>query len=503
MRFAYFTSFNNRGSKMRNRFEQQLSIGQFPIEQTIIRSKSKNALDELLSALKAIYCNKEYNEKIFNILEKHIVSTKKRTGRKGMDLWSIFVLSQVRLCLNISYDVLHNQANNHRTLRQIMGVEKTFGYEPIEYEYQNIYDNVSIFSDELIAEINEVVLEFGHGEVFKKKEGTALHLKTDSFVVESNVHFPTDYNLLWDSARKCLDTVSKFIEKYNDIEGWRKIENWHYGLKGLMRELGKASNSGGQNKQTRIVTVAGAYLRKAKALLKKLNNELPGFPQNDNKDILLILVLEHFMILMEKHIDLVERRILKNEPIPHGEKLFSIFETYTEWVKKGKMRPNVELGKKLSITTDQFDLIVDYQLMCDQQDRDIVITLADRLLAKYNIDSWSFDKGYWKKENKELLQLEIPKVIMPKLGKRNRTEDLEENDRSFKRLKNKHSAIESNINELEHRGLDRCPDRGIHHYKSYIGLGVCAYNLKKIGRQILKLEKSAFEKAANKIRLAA
>ena len=60
------------------------------------------------------------------------------------------------------------------------------------------------------------------------------------------------------------------------------------------------------------------------------------------------------------------------------------------------MRPNVELGKKLSITTDQFDLIVYYQLH-DQQDRDIVIELADKLLVKYNIFSWSFDKGYWRK----------------------------------------------------------------------------------------------------------
>lgn len=56
--------------------------------------------------------------------------------------------------------------------------------------------------------------------------------------------------------------------------------------------------------------------------------------------------------------------------------------------------------------------------MDDEQDRDIVILLADRLLAIFKIQSWSFDKGYWRKENKELLQMEVPQVIMPKLGKR-------------------------------------------------------------------------------------
>jgi len=488
---------------MRKRFTQQLSVGQIPIEDAQINPKSKNALNELLAALHAIYCDQEYNKQIFSLLEKYISGEKKRTGRNGMDLWCIFVLSQVRLCMNISYDVLHDLANNHRTMRELMGVEHEFGYDRIMFEYQNIYDNVSKLSDELIKEINSVIIGFGHKEVFKKKEETALRLKTDSFVVESNVHFPTDYNLLWDSARKCLGTVSKFLEKYKNLKGWRKIKNWNYEMKGLMRELGKASSSGGKNKQNRLGTATKRYLRKANMLLKKLNDELPLFPQNDIEDIALIITLEYFITLIEKHIGLVDRRLLKNEKIPHEEKLFSIFEIYTEWVKKGKMNPNVELGKKLSVTTDQYNLIVDYQLMHGEQDRDIVIGLADRLLSKYKISSWSFDKGYWRKENKGLLQLEVPKVVMPKLGRRNKTEEAEESSHSFKRLKNKHSAIESNINELEHRGLDRCPDRGLFHYKRYVSLGVCAYNLKKIGKEILKQERLRQEKNKPPLRKAA
>ena len=141
---------------MRNRFAQQLSIGQKPIEETWINPKSKNAIDELLAALKEIYCNEEYNKKVFSILDKHIRSGKKNTGRKGMDLWIVFVLAQLRLCLNISYEMVHNLANNHHALRYLMGVERDFGYDRIEFEYQNIYDNVSTLSDEMIIELNAV-----------------------------------------------------------------------------------------------------------------------------------------------------------------------------------------------------------------------------------------------------------------------------------------------------------------------------------------------------------
>jgi len=70
-----------------------------------------------------------------------------------------------------------------------MGVEKGFGYERYEFEYQNIVDNVSLLDDETVRELNQVIVEFGH-EVFKKKEAAALSCKTDSFVVKSNVHFP-------------------------------------------------------------------------------------------------------------------------------------------------------------------------------------------------------------------------------------------------------------------------------------------------------------------------
>ena len=481
---------------MRNRFEQQYSIGHRLIKDTPIKLKHKDKLEELIAALKAIYCHPEYNQRLFEVLERHLLENKKKTGRPGMDLWCIFVLSQVRLCLNMSYDWIYNLANNHLCIRWLMGVETEYGFKRTEFSYQNIYDNVTLLSDEMVKEINAIVLEFGHGEVFKKKETAALRLKTDSFVVESNVHFPTDYNLLWDSASKCIDAVCVFMGKYNNLPGWRKIKNWKSELKGLVRELGKATASGGKGKEQREAKAARSYINKAAALYAKLEKELPQLPIVDNHDLALVISLEYFMQLLLKHIDLVERRIIKGETIPHEEKMFSIFETYTEWIKKGKSRPSVELGKKLSITTDQFDLIVDYQIMEHEQDRDIVIALADRLLFIYKIESWSFDKGYWGKENKQLLQLEIPKVIMPKLGKRNKQEEEEETSRPFRRLKNKHSAIESNINELEHRGLDRCPDRGYHHFKNYIGLGVCAYNLKKMGAKLLEEER---ERLASKI----
>lgn len=474
---------------MRKRFEQQLMIGRLPIEETEIPTQKRSgALPGLCAALKELFITPEWNEKIFEILEKKITAGKQKTGRPGMDLWQIFVLAQVRLCQNISYDELHDLCNHHTMIRQLMGVESDFGHEKIKFSYRSIIDNVSLLDDQMVKEINDIIVGFGH-HVFKKKD-VALRLKTDSFVVESNVHFPTDYNLLWDSARKSIDMVTRFQEKYN-LQGWRKIKNWRRDLKNRMRSLGQASASGGKGKQERVRASAQAYLFKAKALHKKLEALKATLPQLDIVDLFIYMELERFMGLLLKHIDLLERRVIKGEEIPHGEKMFSIFEDYTEWITKGKMRPNVELGKKVAITTDQYHLIVDYRVMEHQSDSEIVKDLAKEIAGQHKICCWSFDKGFWRKDNHDFLSGFVAKVIMPKKGKCNKAEKAEENTAVFKKLRNKHSAVESNINELEHRGLDRCPDKGYKNYKRYVGLSVCAYNLRRIGAKLLSQKRKA------------
>jgi len=319
----------------------------------------------------------------------------------------------------------------------------------------------------------------------KKKEAAALRLKTDSFVVESNVHFPTDYNLMWDSGRKGLDIIVKFMDKYpGEVEGWRKIHDWYRRMKNAMRALGKASSSGGRNKEDRIKDAVGYYLSIARELHGKL--EKTALPIKDKMDAGLSAGLFVYLDFLSKFTDQLNRRVLQGERIPHEEKVFSIFEEYTEWITKGKQHPNVELGKMLAITTDQYHLIVDYRIMENQSDSEMVKPIAEDLTSRYNIRSWSFDKGYWHKDNKALLKKHVEIVVMPKKGKPNKQEKEEEGQRQFKILRNKHSAVESNINELEHRGLDRCPDRGYKNFKRYVGLAVAAYNLRRIGQELME-----------------
>ena len=107
---------------MLQRFEQQMSLKTVAISDVKFPLKSRDELPLVLIALQHIFVTPALNKKVFELLEKKICSRKKKTGRKGMDLWHILVLAVVRHALGTNWDRLEYLANYDQLLRSIMGV---------------------------------------------------------------------------------------------------------------------------------------------------------------------------------------------------------------------------------------------------------------------------------------------------------------------------------------------------------------------------------------------
>lgn len=478
---------------MRQRFDVQLALGQIPIERVSIPLKSRDELPPILAGLQWIFQTPEINEEVFTLLESKVVAGKKATGRPGLDLWQILVLGVVRLGLDCDYDRLEDLANHHTLLRQILGVPPVPTAQEKPFHHKTLSENVCHLDEELLAQINGIVAQHGRNLLKKKESPEPIRAKTDSYVLETNVHYPTDLNLLWDAQRKCLDLVCRLINGCG-LSGWRKAKVWKRKLKTHMIGLTRLASGGGPNKEQRRQSAAREYVRDSYRFEQKLFEAIQSLPAPQNvAELVQRTSLEYFHNMLIKQLDLVERRWLREEKIPHHEKVFSLFEPHTEFIKKGKLFPPVELGHKLLLTTDQHELILDYRVMEQPNDKDESIGVADRLIGRYgpgNIQSLSFDKGFTREEDRQLLELYIPEVIMPKRGRRNQAEQEREQQPSFRALRHRHHAVESDINCLEHHGLDRCPDKGLHGYKRYVGLGVLAYNLHKIGRRLLEKKRA-------------
>lgn len=475
---------------MRERFHSEPELQITPIEKILLPLSSRDELPPILAALQWIWMHPTLKTEILSLLEARVLADKKATGRWGMDLWKILVLGVVRLGLDADWDRMEDMANYHLLLRQMLGLPQTpWGQEAKMFNHQTLRDNVAMLDGELLGQINAKVAAAGRA-VFAKKEGAppaALEIKVDTYVLETDVHFPTDLNLLWDAGRKCVDLIEKLRKEAGfDLPGWRKAKDWRRRLKALERISSKAALGGGANKAQRSLQAVRDYLEAGRQLFEKVGVSLLALcdqPVGEKR----WEELAYFHQMLQKHLDLVERRLLKKETIPAAEKVFSLFEPHTEWIQKGKQRPNVELGHRLLVATDQNGLIQDYDVPVGGADVDQSVPVADRLLGRYgegSVASMSFDKGFTRAEDRELLSLYVPTVVMPKRGKKNAEETQRESQKKFVALRRQHSAVESDINALEHHGLDRCLDVGFKGYLRYVGCGVLAFNLHVIGRRL-------------------
>ena len=115
-----------------------------------------------------------------------------------------------------------------------------------------------------------------------------------------------------------------------------------------------------------------------------------------------------------------------------------------------------------------------------------------------------FDRGFYSALAKKKLEEMFGLVVMPKPGKKTVGQQMEEETPAFVAKRRKHSAVESNINELEHSGANKVPDKGLRAFKRYVAWGVLAYNLKRLGNVVLQqgildtvyLPKNTLKKAA-------
>lgn len=83
-------------------------------------------------------------------------------------------------------------------------------------------DNLSLFTPELLDKINTLIVQ--EDRVLVKKGDAALRGRCDSFVVETDVHYPTGIGLLLDAMRKVLTLVGRWCEEAG-LSDWRQYRH--------------------------------------------------------------------------------------------------------------------------------------------------------------------------------------------------------------------------------------------------------------------------------------
>lgn len=467
---------------MREVRNAQMTLGEIDVSQIKFDLRSRDDIPKVLRGLQYLYMNEPLREKIFALLENEMApKVNKCNGRPGMALWNILVLGVLRLDLNIDYDRLHELSNQHRTLRQMLG--HGLYDEDKEYAYQTLVDNVGLLTPEILNKLNQIIVEGRHALI--KKDGAALRGRCDSFVVETDVHFPTDINLLWDAMRKAITLIALWCES-DGLSDWRQYRYNLRQLKRLMRiaqgKKCRKAKTDAQQSNAQMIQAYQAYIDQAQRHLDKIQMTLTQLTAMASTELLQQIEIEGYIQHAKRQIDQIERRVIKGEIIPHEEKVFSIFEPHTEWISKGKAGVPVELGVKVCILEDQHQFILHHHVMEKQTDDQIAVAMVTEAKKCFPaLNACSFDKGFHSPANQTELAQQLDQVTLPKKGKLSKERKAQEQAETFVKDHRAHSAVESAINALEVHGLDKCPDRGIEGFKSYVALAIVTRNIRRIG----------------------
>ena len=493
---------------MRRIINPQMQLGEEKISAIHLDPKSRDDIPHVLRGLQHIYVIPELRERVFTILAEAIPEgvagkASRDTGRPGMDQWKILVLGVLRQALNADYDRIHELANQHSTLRQMLG-HSDWG-DDTRYELQTIKDNLRLFTPEILDRINQEVVNAGHALV-KKSAEEGLNARCDSVVVETDVHFPTDTNLLFDAIRKTIE-ISAELSETNGLTDWRQSAHNIRQFKKSYRTIQQRRHSTSKDankreaKRVEIEQAHEVYLDQAEGYLQRARNTRLFLTVNCAIPPALLEPLDGFMVHAERQIDQIRRRVLWGEVIPHNEKVFSIFEPHTEWIVKGKAGVPMELGLRVCVVEEHHGFILHHQVMEKTTDDQIAVDIIKETKARFpSLYSTSFDKGFHSPQNQIDLAEILEKVVLPKKGKLSVADKNREHSPEFTHLRRKHSGVESAINALEVHGLDRCPDHGIEGFKRYVALAVVARNIHHLGVVLHRQEKERirgpYDKAA-------
>jgi IS5 family transposase len=333
-------------------------------------------------------------------------------------------------------------------------------------------------------------------------------VRGDSFVVETNIHYPTDSSLIADGLRKILKLATA-LAKQNGLSGWRQQQHLLRKIRSLARKIGQLSRSRAKAKAVdclkpgyrELLERAKELSGRARQLLRDLSFAVDAEPSaatpKSQEELLL-----HYLQLTEKVCDNARRRVLEGETLANQEKLFSIFEPHTELLIRGQQPTPIQFGHSVLVVEDAVGFVVEYRVLGKGVlDQDVVVPVMKELQKRFagKIHSASFDRAFHTPAN----QTELAKIVtVPCLAMKGREQGRQQQEEStvaFRKARKRHSGVESAIGALQAgNGLKRCRDRGAEGYERYVALGILGRNLQTLGKLLLAQDAATSQAAQSK-----
>jgi len=407
------------------------------------------------------------------------------TGRSGLTPQQVLrslILMRVK---NWNYRELRERITDGYTLRQF-----TDFYCQTVPKHDAFHRAFNRLKPETLRAVNELMvqaavdagLEDGH------------KLRVDTTVVQTDIHHPTDNTLLWDVVRvltrlvlRLRKTVQKRIQGFHNRSRAARRR-----MQEIQRMTPKERHECQTEKYRELIGVTAEVVNSAQKVVEQTRKAR-------GKDLVAEMAIpelrkeiDHYCELGDRVIDQARRRVLQGEQVPTAEKIYSIFETHTDLIKRGKMQTPIEFGHKVFLAESAQGLITQYEVLegnpGDDQQVEPSLERHKETFGRAP-ELYGSDRGFFSETNLKSCKRNGVKVVcIPQRGgKKTAKRETYEKSPAFKEGQRFRNGIEGRISVLfRGRGMKRCLAEGHQRFELLVGAAVLANNLMRIAALLTK-----------------
>jgi IS5 family transposase len=395
------------------------------------------------------------------------VSVKK--GREGLSAEQVLRAALVKQMFDVSYDELAFHLEDSLQLRAFCRLSPSAA-PPKKSALQA---NIGAIRAKTWEAVNTALML--KARTMKVEDGRWM--RTDTTVVESNIHHPLDSALLWDGVR----VLTRIMRRANKDFG----TSWCNHARRAKRRSVAILHAGTMQKRLPLYKDLLKVARKTLSRAATAKAELEAI--GDRKALLRALSLDHFLPLVGKVIEQAERRVLGNESVPAQEKIVSIFEPHTDILRKD--RRDTYYGHKVTLSTGRSGLVLDVVVETgNPADSTLAIRSSQRHAALFGHapERVAFDGGFASKNNLHEIKNAGTKEVCFSKPAGVPVEEMTTTSRIRRVLKRFRAGIEAGISFLKRSfGWARVTWSGLPHFQAYVWSSAVAHNLLVFARALL------------------
>jgi transposase, IS5 family len=389
-----------------------------------------------------------------------------KQGREGMTAEQVVRSALVKQMFGLSYEELSFHLSDSLVVRGFCRLSPS-SPSPKRSALQA---NIASIRPETWEAINKALVL----DARARKVEDGRWMRTDTTVVESNIHHPLDSSLLYDGVRVLTRTLQRAHEKHGSTA-------CNHQRRAKRRAIG-ILNAGTMNRRIPLYKDLLKITHKTVRAAEKAIEELTA-----RGDIVYVATLAHFLPLVKRVIDQAERRVLRGESVPASEKIVSLFEPHTDIIVKD--RRDTHYGHKVTLSTGRSGLVLDLVIeKGNPADCTLAVRSAERHAALFGKapERAAFDGGFASKDNLQALQASGTREACFSKPAGVPIDEQTSTPRIRCILKRFRAGIEATISLLKRSfGLSRCTWTGLTRFRAYCWCSTVAHNLLTMARVLL------------------